>query len=204
MKLHSIGDSHARCAWETIPISDDLPFSSISTNELGSFTMARFGLEKLNLVNIKDERFHVEEGDIVCFCFGEVDSRSHLSKEGNFPNYRELIDEITPRYFDAIKTNIEQFQRIIPLVYNVPPPVKKEDLSWINPDLPHEGTNEERKEIVLYINNKLKEYCEKYDYIFVDVYEKYTDIDGFLNPHLAWTVHIGDPIYLIEFLKTKF
>jgi len=57
---------------------------------------------------------------------------------------------------------------------------------------------------VLYMNEKLKEYCNKNNYIFVDVYNSYCDKDKFLlqydNSLLGNDIHISNGIYVKEFL----
>ena len=193
MILHTFGDSHSRCAsWKTISVSN----LEIKCYTGTPTTMARFGIDKLSFLNIKD--FGVNENDMVCFCFGEIDCRAHFTKPQNFKIYKELINEIVSRYFEAIKINVEQYKNLTTIVFNVVPPTKFfNDGSFI-------GTDEERKIVVLYMNSKLKELCKKYNYIFFDVYDKYCDNTGFLNSKLKdSTVHIGNGIYIEEFLKNK-
>jgi len=194
MTLHIVGDSHAINGWKF-----SLPNLQINCNELGPFTMSRFGLEKLNLLNITAKG--VNEGDVVCFSFGEIDCRMHLTKPQNFKIYKELVEELVIRYFEAIKMNVDQYKNLITLVFNIVPTSRIEQLqNYNNSDFPHLGSNEERKIIRLYMNRKLKEYCEKYNYIFLDVYDKYCDKEGFLDPELSdkYAVHIGNPIYTKE------
>ena len=67
--------------------------------------------------------------------------------------------------------------------------------------VPATGTDEDRKKYTEYMNLKLKEYCEKYSFIFFDIYEKYSDENGFLKRELSDTnCHIKDPIYIEEFI----
>lgn len=88
-------------------------------------------------------------------------------------------------------------------VFNVVPPVRAE-LHKEDEDYPFRGSNEERREYVLYFNRKLKEYCKLYNYWFVDVYDKYTDDYGFLKLELSdGTVHIGEYTALYDFLQAE-
>jgi hypothetical protein len=49
---------------------------------------------------------------------------------------------------------------------------------------------------------KLKEKCFEYNYIFFDIYNKYTDKDGFLNKELSdGCVHISDGKYINDFIN---
>lgn len=203
MILYTFGDSHSRCkSWKTLSV----PNLKIKWYDGKPYTMARFSMEKTNILNIKD--YGVESGNLVCFCFGEIDCRTHYSKPENLKIYKDLIDEIIPRYFDAIEQNVKQYD-IITMVFNIVPPTKindwliqhyKEHNSDINVAFP--GIDKDRKDIINYMNSKLKEYCEKYNYIFFDIYDKYCDSDGFLKEELKdESVHIKNPIYMEEFLK---
>lgn len=197
MTLHTFGDSH-RCS-----ISGSLSESSINAikhNLGGAYTMARFGLEKTNLINIKNGG--VKENDAVCFCFGEIDCRSHLCRPGIYDSHESLIGDLVSRYFEAIKSNIVQYENLITLVFNVVPPIKFKEGIYQHPEFPHRGTDEERKQVTIFMNKKLKEYCLKFNYIFFDVYDKYCGEDGLLIPELSdGTVHIGNSKYITDFLK---
>jgi hypothetical protein len=64
------------------------------------------------------------------------------------------------------------------------------------------GDDEERKKYVLYFNSKLKEKCADNDFTFFDIYDKYTDEEGFLKRELSdGNVHIGDGTFIREFLE---
>ena len=63
------------------------------------------------------------------------------------------------------------------------------------------GTDMDRKNYTEYMNKKLLEYCEKYNYVFFNIYNKYVNKRGFLNEELSDTnCHIKNPIYMKEFL----
>lgn len=190
MKLHTFGDSHSRCiAWQTI----DMPNLEIITYSGTPSTMARFCTERLNFLNIKD--YGVSENNMACFCFGEIDCRMHYSRPENFVVAPFLIDKIIERYFETIRENVEQYKNLTTIVFNIVPQTRKYSNEFFL------GTDEERKTIALIMNSKLKEYCKKYNYIFFDVYDKYCDDEGFMNPkYKDGAVHIGDKIYMEEFL----
>lgn len=200
MVLHTFGDSHSKYGWNKI---NEFP---IKIHHVGKVTMSRFSMENLILLNIKN--YDVNEGDAVCFCFGEIDRRCHICKPQNYKTYKELIDQIINRYFEAIKMNVEQYKSLITIVFNIPPAFK------LTPDLvkkygidskskyPFIGSNEEIKIVTLYMNAKLKECCKKYNYVFLDVYDEYCNNEGFLNTNFSdITIHIENPIYIIKFLK---
>lgn len=191
-KLYTFGDSHSFIdIWKTMKI----PNVEIVVNPVKeSPTMARFAAAKLSYLNIKNKG--VEENDIVCFCFGDMDCRAHFTKSNNFSNYKHLITEVASRYFEAIHMNVQQYENLTTIVFNVVPTAKNfTDVSFA-------GTPEQRREVVQYMNFKLKQFCEEYNYIFLDVYYKYIDETGFFNPNLKdFSVHIANGIYVEEFLN---
>lgn len=221
MNLHTFGDSHARGPWIFIDPKDLKYFDEISTNELGPHTMSYFGFAKFKVVDITTfnleafpphvKYFNVQEDDAVVFSFGEIDCRAHLIKPEHWAEYeddeafcrvpyKEIIDEIIPRYFEAIKMNVEQFKHLNTMVANIVPTARKE-LLQPNLTFPNQGTNESRKRVTEYMNAKIKEYCQKYGYIYFDIYDKYCDADGYLEPSLSHGIHVQDPIYYVEFLN---
>lgn len=196
MKLYTFGDSHSHMGWNFF-----IPNLEIIHGKTNTYTMSRFSFEKLNLINIKKEG--VNEGDIVCFCFGEIDCRSHLCKPHNFVDYKGFIDDIVKNYMIAIKLNAKQYTSIKILIYNIVPPyqIQSED-AYQDKEFPFIGSNEDRKTVALYMNNKLKEECNNYGYVFFDIYEKYCDINGFMNKDLCTDkVHIKNGVYIKEFLN---
>ena len=91
MILHTFGDSHSHFPWEGFVV-DAL---KIKVHHLGPKTCASFGFEKFSVLNIKNG-YDVNEGDIVCFSFGEVDCRSNVHKHRE--QYKELLDKIVENY----------------------------------------------------------------------------------------------------------
>ena len=190
MTIHTIGDSHARFGW-----------TNIINHNCWAMLCYTFGREKLNRVNISN--FDIKDGDTVVFCFGEIDCRCHIHKHiTDDISYQSIIDDIVSNYFEAIQINITvsglNFKKIC--VYNVVPPIEKYNTEE-NPSYPYLGTDEERKDYVLYFNKKFKEYCIKYSYTFFDIYDNYIDNNGYLRKDLSDNiVHINNGIYINDFI----
>jgi hypothetical protein len=192
MVIHTFGDSHSYIGWEEIP--------NIITHHLGPklcFSIGRDG------INIK-EGYNVNMGDTVIFCFGEIDCRCHIHKhitEGN--NYKEIINSIVNNYFTQIKRATNDIDNINTVIYNVVPPIERHNCEE-NPKFPYLGTDDERKQYVLYFNEQLKQKCIEYNFLFFDVYNKYIDSNGFLNKTLSdGNVHIRDGIHLKNFIEVN-
>jgi len=191
--IHTFGDSHADAGhshWGYI----SLPNINIKTHHLGGKLMYSFGKFGYDVLNIK--KYGVNEGDIVIFCFGEIDCRNHVHKHITSElSYKDVIDDLVDNYFKAIKENVEQYKNLKTSVYNVVPPTKA---FYCAPDHPYPflGSDKERKIYYKYMNEKLKELCKAYDYYYFDIYDECCDDEGFLrkdysdgNVHLRNTEH---------------
>ena len=191
MNIHIIGDSHAHNGWEMI----DRYQLQLYMNNIGPKLCYSFGRDKLNCLNIK--KYNVENNGIVIFCFGEIDCRCHINKHVTKERtYQMIIDDIVENYFKAIEENVKQYDNLYIAVFNVVPPVEKYNTVEYE-EFPFLGSDEERKSYVLYFNKKLEEYCNKYNYFFFNVYDKYCDSNGFLNKELSDSnVHILNPVYM--------
>ena len=85
-------------------------------------------------------------------------------------------------------------------IYNVVPPIQRYN-TIENPEYPYIGTDEERKQYVLYFNQVLKKKCLENNFIFFDIYNQYTDENGYLRKNLSdGNVHIQNGIHLIQFI----
>lgn len=191
--IHTFGDSHAdgsHSHWGYIR----LPNINIKTHHLWGKLMYTFGKSGYNVLNIKN--YDVCENDIVIFCFGEIDCRNHVHKHiTDEYSYKDIINDIVYNYFNAIKQNVEQYKNITTCVYNVIPPTRG---FYCGPDHPYPflGSDDERKMYYKYMNEKLKEFCNDYNYYFFDIYDECCDDEGFLkaeysdgNVHLRNTEH---------------
>ena len=156
-------------------------------------------LDILKRLNLKS--YPIKSGDIVVFCFGEIDTRCHIIKHITSENtYQMIIDNMVIKYLESIKLNVSQFHSIITMIYNIVPPVSILNTE-IDPKYPFLGTDDERKQYVIYLNSKLRDKCPEYGFIFIDVYDKYTCTNGFLNKELSdGHVHIRDGRYIKEFM----
>jgi hypothetical protein len=128
----------------------------------------------------------------IIFCWGEIDCRCHVAKH---QPWQGTIDNLVMNYEKGIDLNAKTHKNI--WVFNVLPPPRLERVIQA-PNYPTIGSDEERLAYVKYMNKRLKEM----KYPFVDVYDKYSDKDGFSDPvFMPDGVHIGDAKYLIEWVN---
>lgn len=200
MKLFTFGDSHATCGMWHLDLQSIGYIDSIRPGLMGPVTMSKVAFDK-DVLNIAKQNYGIKSGDIIAYSFGEIDCRIHLVRNKNYPMFRDIVDVLVPRYMESLKWASGPFEPITTMVLNIVPPIKNENVEHHNPYHPHLGTDQQRKEVVLYVNNKLKEYCQNYGFIFIDIYDKYATDDGFINPEFSKDVHIENPIYMTEFFK---
>ena len=191
MSIHTIGDSHSGGGW-----------TGVKQHPIGPVLCYSFGKEKLNRCDIRN--FNIKDDDTIVFCLGEIDCRCHIHNHiTETTTYQDIINNIVYNYFEAIELNvsISQIKLKNICVYNVVPPIQKYNTRE-NPEYPYLGTDEERKQYVLYFNEKLKEKCIEKEYIFFDIYNNYIDENGYLRKDLSdGNVHIGNGIYIRNFIK---
>lgn len=195
--IHTIGDSQSSNI-----ISGWKDCHNIISHHLGAILCYSFGNEKLNRCDIR--KFNIKDGDTVVFAFGEIDCRCHIHKHvTQNKTFENIIIDIIHNYVEAIKANLNVCSAKLKnvCIYNVVPPVKKSNCVE-NPVYPYLGTDEERKKYVLCFNKHLKIKCDENNWVFFDVYNNYTDEEGFLNKKFSdGNIHIQNEIYLKQFIN---
>jgi hypothetical protein len=184
MVIHTFGDSHSYSGWTGVKI-----------HHLGPKLCFSIGRDGITIHDC------VHNGDTVIFCFGEIDCRCHVHKHvTDDRDYTKIIDTIVDNYFIQIQKAVSMFDSLQTCVYNVVPPVERRNTAE-NSEYPYLGTDEERKTYVIYFNKRLQQKCIEYGYLFIDVYTKYTDSNGFLNKQLSdGNVHIRNGVHLRQFI----
>lgn len=176
--IQTIGDSHCWHGWLKIP--------GVNINLMGPMTMHSVGRDKPYILS------SVPKEDDVIFCWGEIDCRCHVHKH---QPWEECIEGLVKNYVEALKINSKDHKKI--WIYNVVPPPRK-NLVIQSPGFPFEGEDEDRLKYVKRMNELLK----KSEFGFVDVYDKYSDEEGFLKiPMSDLHVHIADEKPLAEWVE---
>lgn len=212
--IHTIGDSNALTPWKDM--------RGVSVNWMGPVLVHSVGVRKLNMVDLS--KLDIKKDDYVVFSFGAIDCRLLINKLeknkyiGKNNDYKKIIDKLVDKYFNVLKMNEKFANNAKFCLYNITPvfPFDSNALltqrSWkfipkiiqnfiLRKVIKRNGSDATIKKYLEYYNLKLKENCEKNNYIFIDVYKKYSDENGYLNVNLADGEHVHDPKYLIEFMK---
>ena len=192
MTVHTIGDSHCHSGWG----------SEVVIHHLGPKLCHTLGKQHLTLCDFRNYD-DMKDGDTVIFCLGEIDCRCHVHKHITAEEpYQKVIENLVEDYIKAIEIIIlaSGLQLKNVCVFNVVPPVQRHNTGE-NPEYPYLGSDEERKEYVLYFNSLLKSHCASKQFVYFDVYDKYCDSNGFLRKDLSdGNVHIRDGTFLNHFL----
>jgi hypothetical protein len=146
----------------------------------------------------------VKDGDVACFCFGEIDCRCHVHKHITpSMDYKRVIDQIVNSYFNAIFENERKAPNVQMIVYNVVPPRCRDEMIE-NKDFPFLGTDAERVAYVRYFNESLSWHCDESGFSFINVYDKYAAPDGTLRQECSdGNVHIADSSAIEELLRAN-
>jgi hypothetical protein len=189
VNFHTFGDSHCRMPWSQIP--------AVTVHHLGASLCHSFGRDGRARLDIRN--FGVRAGDVVCFCFGEIDCRCHVKNHCSSElSYKSVIDDIVSRYMNAIKENTEHYKqpKLTVCVYNVVPPPRRHHATE-NLDFPFVGSDEERVAFVMYFNTCLSEACARHGFTFFNIYSRYCDGEGFLLEEASdGHVHIVDATHV--------
>ena len=205
MTIHTFGDSHSINGWWGDETFDNFN-KDMKIHWIGAILCYSFGNNNKKLENeLLKLKKELKDEDSIVFCFGEIDCRCHIVKYVINNNYGDIIDNIVRNYINRIKQYIKdcniKFKNIC--IYNVVPPIRKEESSKPDIAYPYLGTNVQRRDYALYFNKILRKECENNNYIFFDIYDKYSDSEGYLD----WKssdghVHLKrDLPYLQEFIN---
>ena len=188
--LFVFGDSHAEFNMKGFPLQHH-------NLRQYSITMHRIGRDNtiVNFINF----FNNPASTFLLF-YGEVDCRCHIGKQIALGRkLDEIIEELVGNYFRTISNNIKSYKQII--IGSVTPPTRKEKYESnhgpVTHGFPFIGTDEERSLYTRLVNEKMKEYCDKYNYTFLDLTPYYADEDGMMIFEKSDTrVHIKDNKYV--------
>lgn len=182
MILHTIGDSHALYGWPMIRV----PEYEVRCHHLGARLMYSVVRGKLD----KDIRARLEQvmpGDAVCFCFGEIDCRVHAHTHG--------VTFLAGQYLDRLQWLLEGAPPGPRLVMEVVPPQR-------DPKPVSNGSAEDRRAYVQFINGELARLAPEHGFRSVHVFRRYADKQGFMREDLVGSRgHIGDPEPLQEAVR---
>ncbi len=186
--IYVIGDSHASVFKNK---------KLFIARHIGSATM--HNLNKKNSSTKSNEKLFEIVGkinkkrDAAMFVFGEIDCRIHIyyqyEKQNKKFTIEELIDKTISNYGEILKR--VRFMGIKFCIYGIPATGLQDNYYRY----PFYGAPKTRSSIYREFNKRLKNFCEKNNYPFIDIYPKVSDDNGFmLKEFSADEVHLNDKI----------
>ena len=178
-----VGDSHV------VPFRGSMPFLA---HHLGAATA--YNLNKKNSSTKSNEQLFklidkLGKKDIVMLSFGEIDCRIHIyyrhKKSNGKYSIDELIDKTIANYGEVMVRLKERGVNFC--VYCISPATAVGN----EYKYPFYGTLEIRSQINRMFNERLRAFCEKNGYMFIDIYDRVADKDGLMLKEYS-----GDEIHL--------
>ena len=154
--------------------------------------MKRIGYIEDTAVPEKLIAINPQHTDHIIFAFGEIDIRCYVRPNLDNSNLtpEALLQRWIDRYIHRIKTLEVNGARIV--IMSIVPPVSSEKLGF-GGDEPLAGTDEERVLYTTIANRLLSQHCEEFGWMYLDVYSRYKNEHGMMEPSLSdHTVHIAD------------
>jgi hypothetical protein len=215
-KIAVIGDSHSslysdvksrnRGVWE-----DENLNNIFDVKWIGPVTMWRLCRDQEKFVDLDSDIKHnqtgieittkCEEGQDVLLVFGEIDVRCNILKFG-YENYKKTVDDMCDKLEIFIKKYYDRFnihiQSIVPTIY-------RKNFGDKKPLFPFVGNDDERKEVTIYFNKKLKELCNKLNIGYFDIFDIYSDENSMMTPEKSdYIVHAMKSKDLESYIKKYF
>jgi lysophospholipase L1-like esterase len=145
--------------------------------------------------------YGVPKDGTVIVCFGDVDVRCHIKRHVGSENETVFLYNLADKYIQKIVECNPEYKiaimSVVPPLYDIAPSG--------DPNHPVISSPDERNRYVRILNQCLKEICEKNKIIYVDIYDKYKNSDGFLVPEMSdYMCHINSLKFIDEILDSLF
>lgn len=184
--FHTFGDSHCE--------EDFRKLESIKPHYIGSRLMNTFASQPNETLNLS--MYDINDKDDICFCFGEIDCRRYPDK---------INEETVDKYMNGIINVCKKYPSINIYVYGMIPTANSSFIEKVQKKESFVGSDNGRREISRRINLYMKKQCIRHDFNFIDVYDKYSNKDGFLDEkYSSDAIHINNPLFIYdEIIKNK-
>jgi len=185
--IHVIGDSHAKA------LRGQRLFV---VHHLGAATAHNLGKQNSTTKSNK-KLLHIvrrlSSRDVVLTVLGEIDCRIHIyykyKTNGERRSIGELVDDTISNYGEVLKRLGELGIRVF--VFGVPPATKVRNEYGYEFYAPPEI----HAEINRLFNEKLRSFCEKNGFGYIDVYSRFSDGDGYVvNEYAADEMHLDGKV----------
>jgi hypothetical protein len=181
--LFVVGDSHAKFNFGADP--------RFRVRYLGPVTIHRVARDGRKALSLKD--MGVFRGDVVVWCLGEIDVRSHLVRQRDRQRVpvETIADSLARDYLRSVAAIQSEIGDLKTVVLSVIPSTDQGE----NESFPKIGSLEERIDARILLNRALEKYCRPHGFTYLDPYGPLEDSSGALNAEMSdGNVHCG-PAY---------
>jgi hypothetical protein len=211
--IHVFGDSHSRIygSWYLRDFHCQVYYA-------GPLTMHRIGRDEYSLQQLHGlarkfmraylptrkpayaflqepaESLHISPGDYVVLVFGEIDVRAHIlrQRDEKMRQLKDIIDDLVRRYANAVTEMMRANPGVSFAVQGIVPPTDEDNLQEPLKDFPMYGSVDERVQVTVALNARMKAECARIGASFIDVFPYYADDAGELELDLKdANVHIA-------------
>lgn len=193
--IHVFGDSHAQFSTTQLTNVLNGEILGYHLHSRHSTTMHRIGRDKV-LLPIPPNTID-KHRDVVLITYGEIDCRSHIDIQ--IREKGRVLDEVVDTLARGFCETIRSYGYAKVVVLAVIPPVRRHDYEsrWgeITHGVPFRGGDAERLLYTDMLNIKLKTYCDRHGFHFVDPYRPHYTIQesGMLDFSKSdGVIHVGD------------
>jgi len=211
-----IGDSHASL-YSNVPArnrgvwKDSSLANLFDVKWLGPYTFWRLCREQRKFIDL-DRPLQYSAGGVRCntkvhpnqevmIVLGEIDVRCHILKFG-YNKYEDTVNsmiEYIKKFINGYDNKFKfHFQSIVPTIYKV-------NFGDKVPLFPFVGNDNERRDVTLYFNKRLKEMCAELGSGYFDIFDIYADENNMMvlekSDHI---VHAMKNLELEERIKEYF
>jgi lysophospholipase L1-like esterase len=197
--IYVVGDSHT-AIFKNDPAFQVVEIAGTAHNLINVKSTSNSNQKLQQVIDSIDKN-----SDLVMLVFGETDCRFHIyyqaQKRG--VSISDIINETVFNY--GLALHWLRGSGIIPIVFGIPPPGTYDRFVFDTPSKPY-ASPEILAKIYSEFNSKMKIFCSKRAFAYIDIYSKTVDDKGFLKKeYAADAVHLNlnaKPL-ILEMLKER-
>ena len=198
MSIFVFGDSHAG------KFGGDARFKLVGPPAPTAWGLASEKARSESLFMLQMMLHFAKDGDTVLFVLGEIDCRVHIYRQSIIQKREanEIIFDVVERYGRVVK-DVRDHNPVKVAVLDVPPAVKQPNVYMVD----YYGTRDQRAEIARRFNIVLRDWCEKNEICFIEIYDRLTDERGWLKDEYAEDeVHVSGVVvpFVVQQLEQCF
>ena len=140
-----------------------------------------FTIHRAHALGLDFAAVGVPSDGVLIVCGGEIDVRCMVHKQvvEKGRDATEVIHDLADKYMSILKRN-SATHKLIGVMSIMP--AMRFDNEKNNPEYPFRGTDEDRRDWTILLNDLLRQRTAQAGHLFLDIFSYYADADGFLDP----------------------